>query len=302
MDASTVEMTGAIAEPTVDPVVEEEVSTVEAPEGEAATEGGEAEGTEPQDIPKGPQKLTAAERIQQEIERRKELEQKFTMQEQKIRQLEQNFQQQKAPDFIEITPQVRAQLNQTMAILDQARVEAELDGDYLRAVQIREKVEEIVRSFKENDRLKQIAIQKQQQQTQSSRMVSAVNERAEFFRASNNIPADQWQAVSSWFTSQCQSDPVLGTAFREAAEFQGPMAAVQFAARYVNENYTKQAEAAKIQKEQAKATTPGGASSGGVDSTISTWDQLMKLPSAKINEFQRNNPKAFTELRNAATV
>ena len=228
------------------------------------------------------------------------MESKFTIQEQKIRQLESQFQQQKAPDYIEITPQVQHQINSTLANLEQQRAEAELDGDYLRAVQFREQSEEIIRGLKENQR-RQAAVQAQQQQrSQTQKIVGAINERAEFFRQANNIPAEQWQAASSWFASQCEADPVLGTAFREAAEFQGPMAAVQFAARFVNENYTKQAIQAKAQREQAKAATPGGASGSGADINVASWDALMKLPSSKINEFQKNNPAAFTKLRNAS--
>jgi hypothetical protein len=139
-------------------------------------------------------------------------------------------------------------------------------------------------------------------QGRTQQIVQAVNERAEFFRQANNIPQEQWQAVSGWFASQCEADPVLGAAFKEAAEFQGPMAAVQFAARYVNENYTKQAEAAKAKKEQAKMTTIGGAASGGADVAPTTWESLMKLPSDKINEFQKHNPAAFTKLRNQSKL
>lgn len=288
----------AVAEPTEAPVVEE-APVSEPPEGEVTTESEEVEGSDPQ-VPKGPQKLTAQERIQQEIERRKELESKFTATEQRLKQLESQFQQQKAPEYVEITPQVQQQINSAIMDLEQKRVEAELDGDYLKAMSFRKQVDEIIQGVEENNKRKAAYDAQMQQQQLSQKMVDSINERAEFYRQVNNIPSDQWNQASNWFTSHCETNPIIGTQFREIAERQGPMAAVQFAAWYTGENMTKKAEAAKAQKEQAKQALPSGASYTGGEITVTTWDELMNLPSEQINRFQKSNPTAFTKLRDAS--
>ena len=296
MDVSVPDV--VVTEPVVttsEPALEE-VPVSETAEGEVTAEGEEVEDSEPQ-VPKGPQKLTAQERIQQEIERRKELENKFTATEQRLKQLESQFQQQKAPDYVEITPQVQQQINNAIMDLEQQRAEAELDGDYLRAMSFRKQVDEIIQGIEENNKRKQIADTQRQQQQLSQKMVDSINERAEFYRHVNNIPTDQWSQASNWFTAHCETNPIIGTQFREIAERQGPMAAVQYAAWYTGENMTKKAEAAKAQKEQAKQTLPGGASYTGTEITVTTWDELMALPSEQINRFQKTNPAAFTKLR-----
>ncbi len=178
----------------------------------------------------------------------------------KIASLEQQFQQstQKAPEYIEMTPHVVQQVNQAIMQLEQQRVEAELEGDYLKAQNYRRQVDGILRDIEANEAKKEQALKYRTEQEQSQRVVQEINERAEFFRQVNNIPVEQWNQAEQWFQQTCQNNPIIGTKFREIADRQGPMAAVEFAAWYVNENMTKPAVVAKEQKEQAKAQAPVG--------------------------------------------
>lgn len=244
-----------------------------------------------------PQKLTANERIQQEITRRKELETKLQQFEQRTAQLEQQFQAVQTPDYVEITPQVRQQINATLAQLEQSRVEAELDGDYLKATDFFNQRDEIIRGLRVNEQRREAALQKQQLGAKEQQIQQAINERAEFFRQVNNIPPEQWQAANSYFLNLCNENPVVLRQFKEIAEYNGPMAAVDFAVRCVQEGM-QETGASTQAKVEAKQNLVGGTSANSSDVVISTWDDLMKLPSAQINKFAASNPKGFEKLKN----
>lgn len=241
---------------------EEQEEYTEQPEDQAANEGGEeveAEATEEQPAPQdGGDQLKANERIQQEIGRRKAEEERARQLEQRLQELETRFTQQKEPDYIPMTPQTIAQVNQTLANIEQARVEAELEGDYLKAAQHRQQFDQILRGLAENQQRMQQAQMSQQQRAAEAAKVKAVNERAEFFRQANNIPPEQWQMANQWFADQVAKNPALGVQFREMVDMQGPMAAVQWAVNYVDQNLAAEVRKANETKVEAKTKLPGG--------------------------------------------
>ena len=253
--------TAALTEGT-EPEDQEEYT--EQPEDQAANEGGEeveAETTEEQPEQQqqdGGDQLKANERIQQEIGRRKAEEDRARQLEQRLQELESRFQQQKEPDFIPMTQETIAKVNQALANIEQARVEAELEGDYLKAAQHRRQFDQILRGLNENQQRMQQAQMTQQQRAAEAAKVKAVNERAEFFRQTNNIPPEQWQMANQWFADQVSQKPALGVQFREIADFQGPMAAVQWAANYVEQNLAAEVRKANEAKTEAKTKLPGG--------------------------------------------
>jgi hypothetical protein len=226
---------------------------------EVANAGEEVVESEPtEDQPQGPDKLKANERIQQEIGRRKAEEERARQLEQRLNQLESQFTAQKQPEYIEITPQVQQQINTALAQIEQQRAEAELEGDYLKAAQYRKQFDQILQGLQENERIREQALATQQQRQQEEAKVRAINERAEFFRQTNNIPPEQWQAANDWFAAEVNKNPALGVQFREIADYSGPMAAVDFAVRYVQQNMQRPIEEATQQKIAQKTQLPGG--------------------------------------------
>lgn len=223
-DITTVETTGgevseetAPIEETVNPAQEGE------PETEQETEGAETD----------PIKLDAQNRIQQLIGERNADRQQVAALEAKLRELETQFQQvatPQKPDFVEITPQVERQINETLAEIENRRVEAELQGDYIRAAKHMREKEEVFQFLAKNEQARVDYERKQAETQQQSKMVNEINARAEFFRQVNNIPPEAWQHASNWFAQACQTNPVVGARFREIATYQGPMAAVEYAA------------------------------------------------------------------------
>ena len=291
--------------PAVTPAAEGNI--VLSPEFEAAHVSGEVEQSEVSDIDGEvtepqidgqPRKLTANERIQQEISRRKELENKLQQFEQRTAQLEQQFQAKQTPDYVEITPQVKSQINATLAALEQSRVEAELDGDYLKATEFFNQRDEILRGLQENNRRRETALQQQQAFGKEQQTQAAINERAEFFRQVNNIPMEQWTAANQYFLNLCNTNPVVMRQFREIADYNGPMAAVDFAVRCVQDGI-KDVSHATQQRIDAKTNLVGGTTMNATDITVNSWDDLMNLPSNKINGFAKSNPAAFEKLKNS---
>jgi hypothetical protein len=233
-------------------------------EEEAANEGGEEaapETAEEEQQQSGqPDKLKANERIQQEIGRRKAEEERARALESRLNELEQRFTSRQEPEYIEITPQVQAQINNALANLEQQRIDAELEGDYLKAAHYRKEFDQVLQGIAENEQRMQKAHLSRQQQEAEAAKVQSINQRAEFYRQTNNIPPDQWAAANEWFAGQVNSNPVLGIQFREIADLSGPMAAVDWAVKYVQQNMAQPAQEATKLKIEQKTRLPGGTS------------------------------------------
>lgn len=253
MDETTIE--SAVQEAPVEQSTEE-VANVS--EGETGAEPVSQETEEASSTESGGHELKANERIQQEIGRRKAEEERARQLESRLNQLESSFKQQVAPDYIEITPQVQQQINNALANIEQQRIDAELEGDYLRAAQFRGEFDKILQGLAENDQRMKAAQQQQQKSQAEQAKVKAINERAEFFRQQNNIPQAQWDMANRWFADQVAQQPALGVQFREIADYQGPMAAVSWAVNYVDTYLGKAVREANEAREKSKTMAPGG--------------------------------------------
>lgn len=241
---------------------EESAETTEEETGDDEVESEET--TEEEGEPK---KKTAQERIQQLANERREateradrIEAELNTVRQKAETLEREFrakQEAQAPDYIEVTEQVIAQVNQRLAQLVDAKNDAELSGNYLQGIAAQKEIDAIYTGLQENASRAEKARAMQQAQSTQNQTIAALDERAEFFRQQNNIPSDVWHEGGNWFAAQCESNAVLGKEFVEVAQYSGPMAAIRFAADYTARNKPKP-QAAVQQKEDAKSKLPGG--------------------------------------------
>lgn len=108
---------------------------------------------------------------------------------------------------------------------------------------------------KQGETQKQLA----EQQERSARLGTA----AEVYREAKNIPHDIWDQSSLWFAEQLKTDKVLGLKFADAYRLKGDVGAVEFAHDYCNEHMGKKAEAALVQKKEAKTKLAPGVTKQG---------------------------------------
>lgn len=241
----------------------------EGEESEETEEGGEEE--------EKPKKLTANERIQQLVAEKNALKDQLSETATRIQALEDQFKakvETQQPDYIEITPDVTVRINDHLAHLRQQQAEAEQSGNYLAAVQAQKEIEQIYNGLQENENRRQQAALKQQEAAKGNQIAQALDQRAEFYRQANNIPAEVWHEGGNWFTKQCETDPILRQKFVDLVHFGSPMAAIEFAANYVQQNMSAPADKAKAQREQAKSKVP----SGGGNSSAATKELSDDLP------------------------
>jgi CRISPR/Cas system CMR subunit Cmr4 (Cas7 group RAMP superfamily) len=272
---------------------EEFVVSLDDDPGEDDSDDSDDEGEE-----KGQKKLTAQERIQQEIARRKELEER-------IKELEQgrgHEQEQRPPEppkYVEIDQQkFESHINSLYSDAEDLR----LEGRTLQALEKEEEARGLLRAYKENEKAKQQAQEfaERQRMTEQQRMAFAkqVDETAELFRQRNNIPKEVWDQGAKWFDEQLRSDPVLGREFAYLLE-KNPVEGIRFANDYVNKNMGRSAEEAKKKRDSAKNTNPGGKGDGGKNTaTVKSFQQLMNLGSKAVANFKKQNPDAYQKLLN----
>lgn len=81
--------------------------------------------------------------------------------------------------------------------------------------------------------------------------------------------------------------------------FSGPQAAVDWAFSYAQENMGKAATANRDKREAGKELNPAasGSDTTGVFGKVDSFDDLMKLPSAQINQFAKEHPQKFENLK-----
>lgn len=246
----------------------EEVETAETEEEIPAEETAESEEAEEETSEEPKKKQTAQERIQElanarreEKERADRLELDLKAVAEKAADLERKFTEKQAerpPEYIEITEAVLSQVNQRLGQLAEAKQNAELNGNYLQGIAAQKEIDAIYEGLKQNAAKMEQAQKMQAEQGKQQQIISAIDERAEFFRQQQNIPADVWKEGSDWFAQQCESNKILGAQFVEIAQYNGPMAAVKFAADYAAQHMPQKANEAAQAKETAKSKLPGG--------------------------------------------
>ena len=80
--------------------------------------------------------------------------------------------------------------------------------------------------------------------------------------------------------------------------FSGVDAAIEWAVSYAQENMSKAAEAATAKRESGKLLNPAASGGeGGSFANINSFADLMKLPSNKINQFAKEHPQKFSNLK-----
>ena len=80
--------------------------------------------------------------------------------------------------------------------------------------------------------------------------------------------------------------------------FSGVDAAIEWAVSYAQDNMGKAAEAEKAKRESGKLMNPAAAGGeGGSFSSINSFADLMKLPSSQINQFAKEHPQKFSNLK-----
>jgi hypothetical protein len=168
--------------------------------------------------------------------------------------------------------------------------------------EVRGKREELETAFLENEK-KRLAWEKQSgEQQRQQEVINSINkaiaDASPVVRDGMGIDPAVWDAGEKWFMEQRRVNPLLDAEYRERC-FNGPFQALKWAAQYVKENMGKAAEAAKQQREQGKEKTvgSGGEGTGSTFANIHSYGDLLKLPGNQINEFYKQHPKRFQELK-----
>ena len=276
-------------------------------EGEDEAEDEPIEGEDPPDFdhegePRGKQKLSAQERIQQEISRRKAAEDQLGERDRRIAVLEQRFEQSQQ----QAAPYVDVDMEKLSRHLDNLRDEAEelrLDGKPIEAAMKDREYARLIDAYEQNERakneaLKQRSADEQKAQAYNEFMVK-LDRAAEFYRAENQIPQDVWDTAGEWLAQRFQENRTLQLEFDDRARV-SPIAAIKWAHGFIEEHMAQEAQAAKQGKQEAKKRLVGGASAGGGEaSKFRSYEQLMGLGSRAVVAFQRNNPTAYKKLFDA---
>lgn len=165
-------------------------------------------------------------------------------------------------------------------------------------------------AFGENEK-KREAWQKRQQeanrQTEFNRFVQEdINRTVSNLAKARNVSADMLESGRKHANESLKADPQLQKRFDDIIlhratyhGFSGVDAAVEMLWDRTTETMSKQAEAARAKKEEGKGqVVAGGEGAVSADfANINSFSDLLKLPSPKINEFHRQHPKKYEELK-----
>jgi hypothetical protein len=277
---------------------------------ETATEEGEED--------KGVKKLTASERIQQEIERRKVAESEAKQERERIATLERKLEEiaknqpEKRPYADDATVHtvkrnVALAIKQIEDIRSEIAVSDEVDeGLADRLLDLEEYVAGARSALKADAEARAKYDKEQQSRTVQERelaqKVEAANRAVAVYCDEKKIPAEVQKQGEEWFMNKLNASPTLAMRHKDIFDRQGPVAAAMWTVDYVLENMGKEAQAAKDAKDKAKNNTVAGkTSSGGITvggKAIRTWSDLQSLSGSDINKFYKENPKEFERLSN----
>jgi hypothetical protein len=139
---------------------------------------------------------------------------------------------------------------------------------------------------------------RQQTQADIDRSVAAIPQ-------ARGITPEALQAGQKYIAESFQKDPALQKRFNDIIShktmyqgFSGVDAAVEWAVTYAQENMGKAATASLKAREEGKEKTLGGGE-GGDTGNISTFSDLLKLPSVQVNQFAKEHPQKFEDLKKA---
>jgi DNA repair exonuclease SbcCD ATPase subunit len=207
----------------------------------------------------------------------------------------------------ELLPLNMEAVNGRMADLKKQIENAELDGDFAKALDLGEELKAFRANVKEYEKARKSQEEKKQETERQRQIIVQIEKRLtdaqKDIQAAKQIPDELFKKGSDWFDSARRADPTLNKRYQEKVLRLGEYEAVNWAVEYVTEHMGKEAKKDQEQKKEAKGQIPNV--SGGVNEVIvagkaiKTWDELMELPSKEINKFSKENPKAFARIKAA---
>ncbi len=238
---------------------------------------------------------------------------------QRIAEMEQRKQQEAPakPDFVPLDDAGKARLNQYVARLyvKERQLQDELAYEPENTVEIVQQIRAIqqqrsnLESEFQTNEAKQAAWQQQQQVLQQQQ---ETNQRIQYdidIEFDNEMKARGIDAESAakgrdYLSGLFKTDPALHKKFNDIVThktmyqgFSGVSAAVAWGTQHVIDNVGKAAAAERLKREAGKEKTLGGGAGGGGDVNISSFSELLKLPSAEINRFAKEHPQKFQNLK-----
>ncbi len=146
--------------------------------------------------------------------------------------------------------------------------QAQLDGDFVKALDLQEELRQTRSAIKQNEERKAAHIEQQGLRQQSEQQIKALNEQiasaSMLVAKEHNIPPEVWKKGEEFFLAERNSKPLIDAQYREKVMLQGPVAALLWAKDYVEQNMGKKEQDLINSKEAAKATLPQGKTSTGL--------------------------------------
>lgn len=219
------------------------------------------------------------------------------------------------PDFIEInTTAYDTHIARLIAAERGLQDELALDPDNpvelvrkIRAIQYER--QSLETEFQENEK-KREAWEARNQQTQKEResqqlIQQDIQKAVVDIPKARGIAPEVVEAGMKFVFESFQKDPLLEKRFDDIVMhkamyqgFSGPTAAVDWIVTYAQENMGKATQAERYKRENGKLLNPGGAgNSGGSFDGVNSFDDLLKLPSSQVNQFAKEHPQKFQNLK-----
>lgn len=196
-------------------------------------------------------------------------------------------------------------------IQDELTVDPENPAELVRALRkIQQQRQSLEASFAENEKKRQAFEEKnkltQQEQAAFQQKQMEIGKAVSMMSQSLGLASEVVDAGIKYIDATFATNPSLQQKFNSIVDhktmyqgFSGPDAAVEWAFNYAKENMGKDAQADRERRETGKETNPGAAGQGGSSqfANISTYSDLMKLPSAQINQFAKEHSQKFKNLK-----
>ena len=159
--------------------------------------------------------------------------------------------------------------------------QAQLEGDFVKALDLQEELRQTRETIKANEGRKVSYMEREQIKQQSEQQIKALNEQisdaSSLVAKEFKIPEKVWKKGEDFFKAERNTKPLIDAQYREKVMLQGPVAAMMWAKEYVEQNMGKKEQDLINSKEAAKATLPQGKTSTGV----MTDEKANKLAAAK---------------------
>lgn len=162
----------------------------------------------------------------------------------------------------------------------------------------------VLKEAEEYEASRQEALKKKEAEQQYTQYWKVQNERIDetlkVMQQTSNTPDEVIVKGREVWRQMVTADPLLQRQFDEGIMSGRLTETVQWAWKLAKERLEKDSAAALQKRNEGKEKQVAGDSGGetaNLPANIKTFDQLMKLPSAQINKFAREHPKAFEALK-----